>query len=163
MHEAGCIRYDHTGCEMGMIRAYFLLALVCPMAIAAQSVGSPRLNFVLHCAGCHAMDGSGNNTPGIPNLRGTIGNFLKVEGGRDYLVQVPGSSQSPLSDQETAELLNWMLREFSAKELPATPKLYSADEVRQLRRRPLPDVIKRRTEITDKLLREVGIDLRSYP
>ncbi len=56
-----------------------------------------------------------------------------------------------------------MLKEFSAKELPATPKLYSADEVRQLRRRPLPDVIKRRTEITDELLREIGIDFRSYP
>jgi len=109
------------------------------------------------------MDGSGNNAPGIPNLRGTIGNFLKVEGGRDYLVQVPGASQSPLSDQETAELLNWMLREFSAKELPAMPRQYSADEVRQLRRRPLADVMKRRMEVTDKLLREVGVDLRSYP
>ncbi|MFM8464177.1 MAG: c-type cytochrome [Burkholderiaceae bacterium] len=140
-----------------------LLTLACPVVFAAQSVGSPRLNFVLHCAGCHAMDGSGNNAPGIPNLRGTIGNFLKVEGGRDYLAQVPGASQSPLSDQETAELLNWMLREFSAKELPATPKLYSADEVRQLRRRPLADVMKRRIEVTDKLLREVGVDLRSYP
>ncbi len=60
-------------------------------------------------------------------------------------------------------ILDWILKEFSAKELPATPKLYSADEVRQLRSRPLPDVIKRRTEITDKLFREVGIDLRSYP
>lgn len=140
-----------------------LLTLACPVVFAAQSVGSPRLNFVLHCAGCHAMDGSGNNASGIPNLRGTIGNFLKVEGGRDYLAQVPGASQSPLSDQETAELLNWMLREFSAKELPATPKLYSADEVRQLRRRPLADVMKRRIEVTDKLLREVGVDLRSYP
>ena len=60
-------------------------------------------------------------------------------------------------------ILDWMLKEFSAKELPATPKLYSADEVRQLRRRPLPDVIKRRTEITDELLREIGIDFRSYP
>ncbi len=109
------------------------------------------------------MDGSGNNAPGIPNLRGSIGHFLKVEGGREYLVQVPGASQSPLSDQETADLLNWMLKEFSGKELPERPKDYSADEVKQLRRRPPPDVPKRRSEVTDRLLREFGVDLRSYP
>ncbi|CAM8656918.1 hypothetical protein MCEMAEM21_00204 [Oxalobacteraceae bacterium] len=109
------------------------------------------------------MDGSGNSAPGIPNLRGSIGHFLKVEGGREYLAQVPGASQSPLSDQETADLLNWMLKEFSGKELPEYPKAYSADEVKQLRRRPPPDVPKRRTEVTDRLLREFGLDLRSYP
>ena len=139
------------------------MMLGCSVANAAQSVGTPRLNYVLHCAGCQVMDGSGNNAPGIPSLRGSIGHFLKVEGGREYLVQVPGASQSPLSDQETADLLNWMLKEFSGKELPERPKDYSGDEVKQLRRRPPPDVPKRRSEVTDRLLREVGVDLRSYP
>lgn len=101
---------------------WLLIMLTCPSAGAAQSVGSPRLNFLLHCSGCHAVDGSGNNAAGIPNLRGTIGHFLKVDGGREYLAQVPGSAQSPLSDKETAELINWMLREFSAKELPSQVK-----------------------------------------
>jgi cytochrome c553 len=148
---------------MKWILMWLFMMLSCPAATAAQSVGSPRLNFVLHCAGCHAMDGSGNNAPGIPNLRGTIGHFLKVEGGREYLAQVPGASQSPLSDKETAELLNWMLKEFSFKELPPRPKDYSADEVKQLRRFPPPDVPKRRSEVTDRLLKEFGVDLRSYP
>ena len=148
---------------MRTILLWLFMMLSCSVANAAQSVGSPRLNYVLHCAGCHAMDGSGNNAPGIPSLRGSIGHFLKVEGGREYLVQVPGASQSPLSDQETADLLNWMLKEFSGKELPERPKDYSGDEVKQLRRRPPPDVPKRRSEVTDRLLREFGIDLRSYP
>ena len=148
---------------MRSILLWLFMMLSCSVANAAQSVGSPRLNYVLHCAGCHAMDGSGNNAPGIPNLRGSIGHFLKVEGGREYLVQVPGASQSPLSDQETADLLNWMLKEFSGKELPERPKAFSADEVKQLRRHPPADVPKRRSEVTDRLLREVGVDLRSYP
>lgn len=143
--------------------AWLLILLACPAADAAQSVGSPRLNFLLHCSGCHAVDGSGNNAAGIPNLRGTIGHFLKVDGGREYLAQVPGSAQSPLSDKETAELINWMLREFSAKELPSQVKDYSAEEIKRLRRNPPPDVPKRRSEVTERLLKDLGIDIRSYP
>ena len=143
--------------------AWLFIMLACPAAGAAQSVGSPRLNFLLHCSGCHAVDGSGNNAAGIPNLRGTIGHFLKVDGGREYLAQVPGSAQSPLSDKETAELINWMLREFSAKELPSQVKDYSAEEIKRLRRNPPPDVPKRRSEVTDRLLKDLGIDIRSYP
>lgn len=131
-------------------------------AIAAQSVGSPRLNYVLHCAGCHGIDGSGDKQGGIPSLRGTIGHFLKVDGGREYLVQVPGASQSPLSDAETAELMNWMLKAFSAAEMPAGASDYSATEIRRLRRNQPADVPKQRSEATERLFRQYGIDLREY-
>jgi hypothetical protein len=148
---------------MRLILLWLAMILACPVATAAQSVGSPRLNFVLHCAGCHAMDGSGNNAAGVPNLRGSIGYFMRVDGGREYLAQVPGSSQSPLSDKETADLLNWMVKEFDTKELPSRPKAYSAEEVKQLRRHPPADVSKRRSEVTDRVLQEFGVDLRPYP
>ncbi len=138
------------------------LLAACVSALAAQSVGSPRLNYVLHCAGCHGVDGSGDKRGGIPPLRGTIGHFLKVDGGREYLVQVPGASQSPLSDSETAELMNWMLRAFSAAEMPPRTVEYSAAEVRRLRRTQPADVPKQRSEVTDRLYKEHGIDLREY-
>ena len=131
-------------------------------AAAAQSVGSPRLNYVLHCAGCHGIDGSGDLRGGIPTLRGTIGHFLKVEGGREYLIQVPGASQSPLSDGETAELVNWMLKAFSGSEMPAGVRPYTADEVKRLRRNPPADIPGWRSDMTDRLFREHGVDLRGY-
>ena len=39
-----------------------------------------------------------------------------VPGGREYLMRVPGTSQSELDDAQTAALLNWMVREFSPAE-----------------------------------------------
>ena len=63
-----------------------------------------RLNYMLNCQGCHAVDGRGLND--IPTMADFVGKFLTVDGGRAYLVQVPGSANSPLSDQQLAEVLN---------------------------------------------------------
>jgi len=52
-------------------------------------------------------------------------------------VRVPGVATSGLDDEALANLLNWVLREFSAAELPPTFKPYTADEVARLRREPL--------------------------
>lgn len=152
----------NEGPGMNKLAAGLALLLACPAVLGAQNAGSPRLNYVLHCAGCHGIDGNGDLKGGIPTLRGTIGHFLKVEGGREYLVQVPGASQSPLSDGETAELLNWMLKAFSAADMPADAKAYSAAEVGCLRRNQPADVPRQRSEVTDRLFREHGIDLKSY-
>lgn len=139
-----------------------LLVAASPAGFAAQSVGSPRLDFILHCAGCHGVDGSGDSKGGIPSLRGSIGHYLKVPGGREYLAQVPGASQTPLSDAETAAVMNWMLNAFSAQEMPPDAKPYTADEIRRLRRQPLADVPGQRAELLQRLLREHGIDMKSY-
>jgi len=61
-----------------------------------------------------------------------MGYFMRVDGGREYLAQVPGSSQSPLSDQETADLLNWMVKNVDTKD----------------------------SEVTDRVLRAFGVDRR---
>ena len=77
---------------------------------SAASAETPQILYMLQCQGCHLADGTG--APGaVPSLEG-MGRFLSVPGGREYLVRVPGSAQSPLSDLELAEVLNWMLREF---------------------------------------------------
>ncbi len=99
--------------------------------------GNPQQHYMLHCQGCHLADGSG--LPGsVPSMQNFVGKFLAVPGGREYLVQVPGSSQSSLSDAQLARLLNWLLPRMSTPDLDFQP--YSATEVHQLRTRPLLNI-----------------------
>ena len=71
------------------------------LAAAPAAAESPRILYLLHCQGCHLADGSGK--PGaVPPLAAALGRFPGVDGGRAYLVQVPGSAHSPLSDAELA-------------------------------------------------------------
>ena len=107
-------------------------------AAGAGSAASPQFNYILHCQGCHLADGGA--TPGkIPPLIGT-GRFLAVEGGREFLVRVPGVSLSIVPDDELAELINWMLFRFSADDVPADFEPYTAEEVGRYRQEPLVEV-----------------------
>ena len=95
-------------------------------------------DYMLQCQGCHMADGSGS--PGsVPDLRGQLGLFLAVQGGREFLIRVPGSAQSPLSNAQLAEVLNWMVREFGPVAAAASFVPFNAAEV-GLHRRPLADV-----------------------
>lgn len=110
---------------------------------------TPAFNYMLHCQGCHLVDGRA--TPGkIPALVG-VGQFLSVEGGREFLVQVPGVSLSVIEDDELAELVNWMLYRFSVDDLPADFEPYSAEEVARYRRHPLVEVERVRAELVAKI------------
>lgn len=92
---------------------------------------TPRLNYVLHCQGCHLPDGSG--MPGkVPPMRGHLARFLEVPGGREYIVQVPGVSTSKLSDADTAALMNWLVREMGP-DVPPDFRPYTTAEVKALR------------------------------
>jgi len=133
-----------------------ILALLVSSAWAGHDAGSPRMNFMLHCSGCHGQDGSGSPSSGVPSMRGTLGHFLKVKDGREFLIQVPGTSQSPLSNRDTAELANWMLKTFSPLEVPANTVPYTTAEVTGLRGNPLADAPGRRGEIVQRL-KEQGI------
>jgi hypothetical protein len=56
------------------------------------------------------------------------------------VLRVPGVAQSPLSDAETAALLNWMARHLSDVPVTADFVDFSAAEVARFRHRPLADV-----------------------
>lgn len=116
-----------------------LLMLMC-LATTAGATEKVVTDYMLNCMGCHLDDGRGYALRGVPTLSGYMGNFLSVPGGREFLVQVPGSAQSDLTDAELATLLNWMLHSFSPAQIPAGFVAYSASEVGQLRHRPLVDV-----------------------
>ncbi len=109
-----------------------------------------RLNYILHCQGCHLVDGAG--TAGkVPALKQEVGRFLQVEGGREFLIQVPGTSQSALSDTEVADVLNWILENFSRDELPVDFVPYTAAEITQYRQ-PLVNVTAVRTQLVAQIL-----------
>lgn len=133
-----------------------LLGMTASLAWAGPDAGSPRMNYMLHCSGCHGQDGSGSPSSGVPSMRGTLGHFLKVKDGREFLIQVPGTSQSSLSHRDTAELANWLLKTFSPLEVPANTLPYSTEEVARLRNDPLADAPGRRAEIVQHL-KEQGI------
>ncbi|QRM17936.1 cytochrome c [Dechloromonas sp. TW-R-39-2] len=119
--------------------------------LSANDAGSPRMNFMLHCSGCHGQDATGSPGAGVPNMRGALGHFLKAEGGRQFLIQVPGTAQSALNDSQTAELMNWILKTFSKNEMPAATPPYTQQEVAQLRANPLADVAAEREAIIKRL------------
>lgn len=98
----------------------------------------PQVNYMLECQGCHLPDGSGM-TGRVPALRGQIHRFLQVQGGREFLVQVPGSANSKLSDNDLASLMDWMLVEFGGLK-PGSFKPYSAEEVSKYRKVKLANV-----------------------
>jgi mono/diheme cytochrome c family protein len=106
---------------------------------AAPEAGRARVDYMLNCQGCHLPDGSGY--PGkVPDLRHSMGRFLVAEGGREFLVRVPGAATSALADAQLAEVLNWMLAEFCGGDVPGGFVAYEAAEVGRLRSRPLIDV-----------------------
>jgi hypothetical protein len=107
--------------------------------LSAAWAYQPLVNYQLRCMGCHLADGSGQ--PGrVPSIRRSLVLFSTSAAGRDYVVRVPGVAQSPLSDGDTAALLNWMARNLSDLKIPASFADYSAAEVRGLRDHPLVQV-----------------------
>ena len=88
--------------------------------------------------GCHTPDGSGE--PGrVPSIKDTLAPFAVTPAGRRFLIQVPGASQSTLSDAELADLLNWMIENLSVAK-PSHFTQFTATEVASYRRTPLVDV-----------------------
>lgn len=127
------------------------------MALSTAAMAAPdrsRQNYIQFCAGCHQLDGSGSPAVGIPDMRSQLGYFLNSRGGRAFLVQVPGSANSPLSDTELALLLNWMLKAFSPEQIPAPFEPYGEEEVRSLRAQVPAAVDDLRRRVTLELQRQ---------
>ena len=130
------------------------VALSCAIVNAAHAY-QPLVNYQLRCMGCHLADGSGQ--PGrVPSLRRSLVLFSASPAGRNYVVRVPGVAQSPLTDQDTAALLNWMARNLSDLEVPSGFVDYSEAEIHALRDRPLVRV----SAIRAGLLKAAGANPR---
>jgi len=121
-----------------------------PLPAALPGVENPeraRVNYMLNCQGCHGPDGVGTEDGVVPVMKDFVGKFLTVPGGRDFLVQVPGSANAALSDERLAEVLNWMLPNISPAQIPDDFAPYTRAEVAALRQAPLADVEGIRAEL----------------
>ena len=118
---------------------------------------SARSDYVLHCAGCHGVDGAGSPAHYVPDLR-QLGRFLQVEGGRSFVISVPGVMGSGLGDRQVAEVTNWLLATMARSSVPAGHRPYTVDEVTRARATPLADDAGRRQTLVDRA-RSSGVKL----
>ena len=144
---------------MEQLKSYLaglILLVSCHGATTGANEILARQNYILNCQGCHLPDGSGSEG-NVPKMNGFAGYFLHVPGGREFLVQVPGAAGAPISDQELADVMNWMLLNFSKNELPEPFVPYSAEEISKLRKEPLLDVHHRREELLARIKDKLGV------
>src|SRR6187455_3429770 len=105
---------------MATLRAPLWPSVVALVLLLTGPVSADEaFDYVMHCRGCHGPEGQGA-PGGAPDLRGT--------GGREYLMRVPGTSQSELDDGRTAALLNWMVRKFGPADVAAAFAPFTAAE-----------------------------------
>lgn len=110
-----------------------------PLTAAPAGVANPQRawqNWTLNCQGCHRLDGTGSEGT-APSLAGTVAKFLWVPGGREYLLRVPGVATAPLTNEDLAEVVNWMLWRFDKQDLPASFQPFTAAEMQRWRSQPL--------------------------
>ena len=127
------------------------LRLLCLLAVGFPGTDlcaspDPRISYLLHCGGCHLPDARGV-PPEVPPLRDELGKLVRIPGGRDYIVRVPGASQAPVSDQGLADILNFVLLEFNQQTLGKDFKPFTAAEVSASRRNILADPFKYRDKL----------------
>ena len=141
-----------------------ILLLLLPALGAAEDYNARRalFHYQLYCQGCHTPDGAGANA--VPRMKDHVGYFLESRRGREYLVRVPGSATSVLDDAELAEVLNWIVLEFSGPSGDDSFKRYTAEEVGRLRQSPLNEVMAYREalllEITNNRAGERSVSAR---
>ena len=129
------------------IEHFAALAFAC---IASFAFADARTDYMLNCMGCHRVDGAGTE-PDVPALAERVGYYLQVPGGRDYLVQVPGAANAPLTDDALAGVINWIIEAFGGTSTPARFEPFSADEVAKARStRPL-DIMKDRGALAEQI------------
>ena len=108
---------------------------------------SGELNYMLQCQGCHKVNGEGLGAE-VPSLKEFGREMLQMEEGRRFFILVPGSSLSPLSDQELADVLNYIMIDLididsEAEKIP----LFSRQEIHTYRGYHVPDVFKERDRL----------------
>jgi cytochrome c553 len=123
-------------------------------ALAGGAIGAacanPAQDYMLFCMGCHGAQAEG--VPGkVPPLAHSLGLFMRTAAGRNYLLRVPGASNSALSDAQLAAVLNWLAQQYNSEELSADVPMFTAAEVTAVRHAPLVSVLATRREVVRDL------------
>jgi mono/diheme cytochrome c family protein len=129
------------------MRGVLLLALALVAALAlADTPARAKQHYQLHCMGCHGEDGAGLEGQ-VPSLRGTLSRISGGALGREYVMRVPGVTQSSLSSAELAEVLNWAIYEFSDAGAAKATRPFTAAEVESARSKPLLEINATRAKV----------------
>lgn len=123
-------------------------AIAGAIAPAASAESASNL-YLLNCWGCHGAHGEGISGT-APALAGAA-DFLRARGGREYLIEVPGVSESALSDAQVATVMNWIMETMNSGRVPADFSPYTADEVHRYRAVRLQDLSGTRRQLLDRL------------
>jgi cytochrome c553 len=131
-----------------------LCKLLAIFTFAGGGIGAacanPAQDYMLFCMGCHGAQAEG--VPGkVPPLAHSLGLFMRTAAGRNYLLRVPGASNSALSDAQLAAVLNWLAQQYNSGELSADVPMFTAAEVTAVRRAPLVSVLATRREVVRDL------------
>ncbi|WP_137150646.1 cytochrome C [Devosia sp. FKR38] len=148
---------------MTMRRLPLLVLLpVLLMGSAQAAERQAKTNFVLKCIGCHLADGTGLPGQGIPDFVGKVGVFAGLPEGRAYLLHVPGVIGSSLTDNETAEVLNYIMDKWAGDSLPKDFVRFTGPEVAVLKATNIGNVVNYRRVVADKLAKS-GLTVADYP
>lgn len=121
------------------MRTALLVPLLIVSGAAAADGSRARQNYLIHCMGCHGESGLGLEDR-VPSFKNTLAKISASPQGRDYVLRVPGVTQATLDDRQTAEVLNWVLAEFSTADAAQQIAPFTAAEVARARQQPLLEV-----------------------
>jgi hypothetical protein len=132
------------------------------LAPAGSFAAEPNYNYALHCTGCHTAEGISPELGRIPPLKGVVGHLVRTKESRRYLANVPGIVNSGLSNNETAALINWVVKIYGGNSVPQKWTPFDGAEIEALRRDPPPDIMAYRKQVQDRLKAQ-GYAIGAYP
>ncbi|MFN3162190.1 MAG: c-type cytochrome [Pseudohongiellaceae bacterium] len=125
-----------------------LLLALWGSTLSAADNDPPAFAYLLHCAGCHLEDGSGD-PPIVPDLRTDLGLLLDNAEGRSYMLRVPGVADSPVAESQMAALMNWLITRLYPERTDFKP--FTVEEVAAARADRLADPLRHRRELFAEL------------
>ncbi|MFC4296556.1 cytochrome C [Castellaniella hirudinis] len=118
-------------------------------------------DYMLNCGGCHRFDGQGVARNAVPSFLNSIGLFTRLPEGREYMIRVPGAAQSQLGNAELADVLNWMVANFSPDTVTPDFRPFTAGEVGAVRPYRFDDVVAARRQLEARL-QKLGLTPAPY-
>lgn len=129
---------------------------------AAAAAAEPNYNYALRCTGCHTAEGVSPELGRIPPLKGVVGHLVRTKESRRYFANVPGIVNSGLNNDDTAALLNWVVKTYGGESVPKSWKPFDGAEIKALRHEAPPDIMAYRKLVQDRLKAQ-GYRIGTYP
>ena len=112
------------------------VAAATPSPSPVPQLAGVRGDYVLHCGGCHGINGE-VGIQAVAPLRNRIGRLLCSDEGRRFVVRLPNIAHvHGLDDSRLAALLNFMMFDLGGASTLVEARPYTAAEIASLRSAP---------------------------